>query len=139
MTKLTKDQMNKLETLVNIDVKVNAYWAISMIQAIASGQINSDLVDSDAIPFSLDDAEKFTNYRGINPKNGKPFTGREKNYNPPDFLQCFIVSNRMGRLLEKVGELVIHDKFSGYFWFRKTYGQAIDMDSEVQDAYADLL
>jgi len=139
MKNITKDQMKKLEALVAVDVKVNAYWAIPMIQAIANGQINSDLIDSDAIPFSLEDAEKFASYRGINPETNEPYTGEEDDYTSPEFLQCFIVSDRMGRLLEKVGELVIDNRISGYFWFRKTYGQGIEFDSEVQDAFADLL
>jgi len=115
MKNITSQQIQKLSVILNREVKVNANWALSSM---------------DRAPFTEDHEEAYSNY--VHNAVGE-------DCDPIEFAQCWIVSVCMGYLLDKVGELVIDTGFTGVFWFRKTCGQGMEYDSEVQDAFADLL
>lgn len=126
MKNITNEQIAKLSEILDREVKVNADWAIACLGSwVEPGRGNESTT-----PFTSDDVEKYSDY---------VHDAVEEDHDPIEFLQCWIVSERMGHLLEKVGELVIDTKWTGCFWFRKTYGQGIEFDSEVQDAFAALL
>lgn len=129
---LTNEQTQKLVSLLDKHILVNANWALAAMPFVFN--LSQEDSYNDAInptPFTYDDAEKFFNY--------KPADGSMEDDDTIEFPQCLIVSNYLGQRLQELGELVINTINYGMFWFAQEYGTFFEDRELIQKAFADLL